>query len=105
MIIKLASEFYCPILDDLFNFYIILGNTLVPTPKRIFVARKYLEYTQYSVDEIILKTRLKLSSNDFNFEGRFTQKERNSFVLHFEGFITYVIKLIEYINGTVLDLN
>jgi hypothetical protein len=105
MVAKLTEESYCPMLDELLRFYIILWDrTELSGPRGIYFARKYLERTQYSFEEIKARTNVKLRNSDFVFEGRLTHRERNGFVMHFETFLYRIAQVIGYINGTVKQL-
>lgn len=104
VIARLTGDSYCSLLDELFKFYLYIGD-IHPTEKRsIYRARKYLECTRYSFDEIKARTRVKLRVSDFEFEGRLTYREKITFVKYFETFIEHIVLVIRYIHGGVKSI-
>jgi hypothetical protein len=105
MIAKLRDWSYCPILDEILRYYTCFFDKEEPLKsKSILVARKYLERTRYSDEEIINKIRVRLRSCDFEFHGMKTEREKNFFVKYFETFLNHMVRVIGYINGTVYNL-
>lgn len=105
MIAKLRDWSYCPILDEILRYYTCFFDKEEPLKsKSILVARKYLERTRYSDEDIIQKTKVRLRSCDFEFGGRLTRRDKDSFVSYFEKFLTYLVRVIGYINGNVYNL-
>src|ERR1044072_3016820 len=105
MEVNFKNEFYDPLLLDILKYYITLGNTVeLPPVKSVRLARKYLERTRYSDEEIITKSAIKLKHFHFQFAGMRSNRQEELFVKHFEDFIRHIVEVIGYLNGTIRNL-
>jgi|ERR1044072_2230419 hypothetical protein len=90
----------CPVLDEMLTFFM---NTEINPPfgvdKSRFRAKKYIEHTKLTFDDILKKQGITLTTAYFDFDSRLGTDSTNNFVHSFEKFIHFVIKEINYIAG------